>query len=111
MDKINGSLHSLLLEVNSWGREALMDAAVAAGYYRDGGTAELAYRALQKETESRVEIWSYAWVPQSVADFQRDFVLVRQLGARQILFWEADYIDDRAQAADLKAAMAGHACW
>jgi hypothetical protein len=46
-----------------------------------------------------------------VADFQRDFALAQQCGARQVLFWEADYIDDRAQAAELKAAMSQHARW
>ena len=80
-------------------------------YYRDGGTPELACRALQKETEGRVDVWSYAWVPQTVADFQRDLALARQLQAKQILFWEADYIDDRSQAAELKAAMSQHAHW
>jgi hypothetical protein len=111
MDKIDGNLRGLLLDVNTWAREGLMDAAVAAGYYRDGGTPELAYRALKKETEGRVDVWSYAWVPQNIADFQRDFALARQLGAQQILFWEADYIDDRPQAAELKAAMSEHARW
>ena len=28
-----------------------------------------------------------------------------RIGAKQILFWEADYIDDRANAAELKKAM------
>lgn len=46
-----------------------------------------------------------------VADFQRDFALAQQLAAKQILFWEADYIDDRPQAAELKAAMSQHARW
>jgi hypothetical protein len=50
-------------------------------------------------------------VPQTVADFERDFALAQQLDARQILFWEADYIDDRPQAAQLKAAMSQHARW
>jgi hypothetical protein len=109
MDKIDGNLRGLLLDVNTWAREGLMDAAVAAGYYRDGGTAEMAYRALKKETEGKVDIWSYAWVPQNVADFQRDFGLAQQLEAKQMLFWEADYIDDRPQAAELKAAMFQHA--
>jgi hypothetical protein len=31
------------------------------------------------------------------------------LGAKQILFWEADYIDDRPNAAELKAAMSAKA--
>ena len=111
MDRIDGNLRGLLLDVNTWAREGLMDAAVAAGYYRDGGTPEMAYRALKQETEGKVDIWSYAWVPQTVADFQRDFALAQQLGAKQILFWEADYIDDRPQAAELKAAMFRQARW
>ena len=111
MDKIDGNLRGLLLDVNTWAREGLMDSAVAAGYYRDAGTPELAYRALKRETEGKVDVWSYAWVPQTVADFQRDFALAQQLGAKQILFWEADYIDDRPQAAELKAAMSSHARW
>ena len=86
-----------------------MDAAVAAGYYRDGGTPEMAYQALKKELEGRVDVWSYAWMPQNADDFQRDFTLAQRLGAKQILFWEADYIDDRAQAGELKALMSRHA--
>jgi hypothetical protein len=111
MDKIDGNLRGLLLDVNAWAHEGLMDAAVATGYYRDGGTPEMAHQALRKETQGKVDVWSYAWVPQAVADFQRDFALAQQLGAKQILFWEADYIDDRAQAVELKRAMAGHARW
>jgi hypothetical protein len=111
MDRIDGNLRGLLLDVNTWAREGLMEAAVAAGYYRDGGTAEMAYRALKKETEGKVEVWSYAWVPQTVADFERDFALAQQLDAKQILFWEADYIEDRPQAPELKTAMSQHARW
>ena len=111
MDKIDGNLRGLLLDVSTWAREGLMDAAVAAGYYRDGGNAEQAYRALKQETEGKVDVWSYAWVPQTVADFQRDLALARQLEAEQILFWEADYIDDGAQAPELKAMMSRHARW
>ena len=111
MDKIDGNLHGLLLDVNTWAREGLIDAAVAAGYYRDGGTPELAYRALQQETGGKVDVWTYGWVPQTVAEFQRDFALAQQLAAKQMLFWEADYIDDRPQATQLKAAMTQHARW
>jgi len=111
MDRIDGNLRGLLLDVKTWAREGLMDSAVAAGYYRDGGTPELAYRALQKETGDTVDVWSYAWVPHTVADFQRDFALAQQLAAKQVLFWEADYIDDRPAAAALKAVMSQHARW
>jgi hypothetical protein len=111
LDKIDGNLRGLLLDVNAWAREGLMDSAVAAGYYRDGGTPELAYQALLKETEGKVDVWSYAWVPQNVGEFQRDFDLARHLTAKQILFWEADYIDDRAQAPELKTTMSKHSRW
>src|ERR1019366_2958230 len=57
MDKIAGNLRGLLLDVNTWAQEGLIDAAVAAGYYREGGTAELAYRALKRETEGKVDVW------------------------------------------------------
>jgi hypothetical protein len=104
-DKIDGNLRGLLLDVKTWAREGLIDHAVAAGYYRDGGNAELAYNALRDETEKKVDVWTYAWVPQSGADFDRDAAIAQKVGAKQILFWEADYIDDRSNAAELKAAM------
>jgi hypothetical protein len=109
LDKIDGNLRGLLLDVQTWAREGLMSSVVAAGYYRDGGNAELAYQALKKETEGKVDVWSYAWVPQTPEEFEQDFALAERLGAKQILFWEADYIDDRPQAAALKAAMSRRA--
>ena len=54
--------------------------------------------ALRKETEDKAGGWSDAWLSQTLADFQ-------------ILFREADYIDDRPQAAELKAAKSQHARW
>jgi len=108
-NKIDGNLRGLLLDVGTWAREGLIDSAVAAGYYRDGGNAERAWRALKEETENKVDIWSYSWVPQNPTEFERDFNLASNLGAKQILFWEADYIDDRSNAAELKAAMSARA--
>jgi hypothetical protein len=105
LDPIDGNLRGLLLDVRTWAREGLMDAAVAAGYYRPGGNAEVAYRALRAETEGRVDVWTYAWVPNTVNDVQAHVALARRVDAHQILFWEADYIDDRPNAAALKAAM------
>ena len=72
---------------------------------RDGGTPEKAQCALVEETDGKVDVWSYAWVPLDVAAFEREFELASSLGAQQILFWEADYIDDRANTAELKLAM------
>ncbi len=104
-NKIDGNLRGLLLDVTTWAREALVDSLVAAGYYRNGGNAELAYQALRKETEGKVNVWTYAWVPSSVADAEQTFALADKLGAKEILFWEADYIDDRANAVEIKTAM------
>ncbi len=105
VNKIDGNLRGLLLDVKTWAREGLIDSAVAAGYYRDGGNAEMAAKALQQETEGKVDVWTYAWVPSSVADFDQTAAIAEKVGAKHILFWEADYIDDRANAADLKKAM------
>jgi len=109
MDPIDGNLRGYLIDTKAWAREGLMDSVVAAGYFRAGGTPEMAFQALKNEVEGRVDVWSYAWVPQSAADFERDFRLAERMGAREILFWEADYIDDRPQAAQLKALMSSHA--
>lgn len=109
LNRIDGNLRGYLLDITAWAREGLMDAIVPAGYYRDGGTPELAYKAVKQETEGRVNVWSYAWVPQNAGDFEQDFALANKVGAKQILFWEADYIDDRANAAELKTLMSRHA--
>ncbi|MEO6435615.1 MAG: hypothetical protein ABIP55_07615, partial [Tepidisphaeraceae bacterium] len=108
-DKIDGSLRGLLLDVKTWAAEDLADAYIAAGYYRDGGTPEMAYRALRDETGGKADVWTYCWVPETVAGFEADFALARGLGAKQMLFWEADYIDSRASAVELKAAMSRRA--
>jgi hypothetical protein len=108
-DKIDGSLRGLLLDVNAWAREGLIDAAVAAGYYMSGGTPEMAFDALRKETAGKADLWLYAWVPATVSDFERDFALAKKLGAARILFWEADYIDGRANKEELQRAMSSRA--
>jgi uncharacterized lipoprotein YddW (UPF0748 family) len=105
LDKIDGNLRGLLLDVRAWADEGLIDSAIAAGYYRDGGDPRKAYTALREETDKKVDVWYYAWVPQTPGDFDRDFAAAKELGAKQMLFWEADYIDDRANAPELKKAM------
>jgi len=100
-DKIDGNLRGLLLDVPAWAREGLVDAVVAAGYYRDGGNSETAWRALQRETEGKVDVWTYAWVPKTAAEVDQLFAVAEKVEAKQVLFWEADYIDDRANAAEL----------
>lgn len=102
---IDGNLRGMLLDVRTWAREGLMDEVVAAGYYMPGGTPESAYRALQEETEGRVDVWLFVWVPEKVSDFERDVQLAEKLGAKQLLFWEADYITCRGNKEDLQRVM------
>ena len=108
-DPINGNLRGLLLDVSTWAAEDLIDDAVAGGYYLEGGSPEKAYKALKKETGGKVNVWLYSWVPGSVSDFERDVALANKVGAKQILFWEADYIDARSNKEELQQAMSKRA--
>jgi uncharacterized lipoprotein YddW (UPF0748 family) len=107
LDKIDGNLRGLLLDVKTWGREGLMDSAVAAGYYREGGNAEMAWKALREETGGKVDVWLYQWVPKTAAEFNGQVALAKTLGASQILHWEADYIEGATK--ELTQTMANHA--
>jgi Glycosyl hydrolase-like 10 len=98
-DKICGDLNGLLVDTPAWAREGLIDAAVPAGYFKDGGSTEEAYRALEKETAENIEIWPYEWAPKTPAEFAAQAARARKLGAKHILFWEGDYFDDPEPAA------------
>jgi hypothetical protein len=111
MDPIDGNLRGLLLDMATWADEGLMDTAIPAGYYRPGGDATKAFEALRGETGGKVDVWFYAWVPQMPEEFARDFDAARRLGAKRMLFWEADYIDDRPNAAAIKQAMSAKAAF
>jgi uncharacterized lipoprotein YddW (UPF0748 family) len=110
-DPIDGNLRGLLLDVTTWANEGLIDAATPAGYYRTGGNATKALEALRAETNGKVDLWYYGWVPNTPEDFTHDFDAAQSLGAKRMLFWEADYIDDRPNAAALKQAMSAKAKW
>jgi hypothetical protein len=110
-DPIDGNLRGLLLDVTTWADEGLVDAAIAAGYYRAGGNAAKAFEALRAETNGKVDLWYYARVPQTPDEFNREFDAAQSLGAKRMLVWEADYIDDRANAPALKHAMSARAKW
>jgi hypothetical protein len=101
-----GTLRGLLLDVGTWSREGLVDAAVAAGYYKNGGTPEKAYNDLRNEVGDQVDVWYFGWVPGDPASFDSQYAEARKVGARQILFWEADYIDNPPQ--DAKEALQRH---
>jgi hypothetical protein len=110
-DRIDGNLRGLLLDVETWAKDGLINAAVAGGYYLPGGSAESAYRALQREVEAKVDVWVYSWAPNNAADVDREAALARRLLARQILLWEADYLDDgrpKAQISNALRAIAGY---
>ena len=81
--KYADNLQGLLLDVETWAQEGLMDAAVSAGYYApgSGGTPELAYEHLKKLTGGKTDIWMYAWVPGSVDEFLAGLERARKLGA------------------------------
>jgi hypothetical protein len=109
--KYADNLQGLLLDVATWADEGLVDAAVAAGYYAadSGGTPELAYDYLKKLTGGKIDIWTYAWVPTTVDEFRSGLEIACQLGARQILYWEADYIDNNPRKTELQRIMSDHA--
>jgi hypothetical protein len=48
-------------------------------------------------------------VPHTPEEFIREFAAAEKLGATRMLFWEADYIDDRPNAAALKQIMSSNA--
>ena len=105
--KYADNLQGLLLDVEAWASEGLMDAAVAAGYYapNSGGTPELAYEHLKELTGGKIDIWMYAWVPTTAETFRTGLENARKLSAKQILYWEADYIDNNPHKADLQKMM------
>ncbi|MCL2118130.1 MAG: family 10 glycosylhydrolase [Planctomycetaceae bacterium] len=108
-NKINGSLYGLCLDVETWAKEKLIDSVVAAGYYMDGGNATLAYEYLKDLTHGQVDVWLYRWIPNSPAEFQNCIDEANALKAKQILFWEADYIDGWANEEEMNQAMGGYA--
>ncbi|MBN2295374.1 MAG: family 10 glycosylhydrolase [Pirellulales bacterium] len=95
-NKIDGNLRGMLLDTTTWAEEGLIDEIVAAGYYLDGGTPAKAFNALREETKNKVDVVLYCWVPPDAAAFERDFALAQTLGTKQMLFWEADYIDNQS---------------
>ena len=82
-----------------------------AGYYapNSGGTPELAYEHLKRLTGGKIDIWMYAWVPTAADEFRSGLDRAHKLGARQILYWEADYIDNNPNKSELQKVMSEHA--
>lgn len=108
---VNGNLHGLLVDLQTWAQEGLVDEVVSGGYYTDGANAESAYRHLQSEVGDYCSVWLYEWVPNNVAYFEQTMDLARKLGTKQVLFWESDYIEfpDRRNDAQLRQTMRDYA--
>jgi hypothetical protein len=104
-DRIDGNLRGSLLDVRTWAKERLFDAAVAAGYYMNGGNPDRAFTALRDEVGGSADVWWYAWVPSTAAGFEADVASAKKAGASTMLLWEANYIDLRDNRAELQQAM------
>jgi hypothetical protein len=85
----------LLCDIRTWADEQLVDGLVVAGYYVAGGNADLACDYLKKETRNQVPILYYGWVPTTPESFYLDAAAALRAGTREILYWEADYIDNQ----------------
>ena len=95
--RIYGSLPGLLCDIRAWAEEGLIDAAVAAGYYCDGGAPEMAVDYMRKEVAGKAAVHGYFWTPGGgfeSGQFVRDAERARKMGVDEMLLWEADYIDN-----------------
>jgi len=101
-NRVDGALNGLLCDIKTWSKENLMDDVIAAGYYIKGGNALLACEYLKKETEGKTPIMVYGWVPTTPEAFYKDVEIAQQVGTNEILYWEADYIDN--SGADFRAS-------
>ncbi len=86
----DGSLRGLLVDVKAWADEGLIDAVVAAGYYRPGGDPTTAYREMQSLTSGKVKVLLFGWLTPN--GFAESVPLAEKLGAPEILLWESDYV-------------------
>ena len=110
MDPIDGNLRGLLLDVATWAEEGLMDAAIAAGYYRAGGDAdESVPSARRRNARAKSTSGTTPGCRKRRTNSRANSTPPTTLGAKRMLFWEADYIDDRPKAAALKQSMSAHA--
>lgn len=107
--KVDGCLNGLLLNIKEWSKRGIVDAVCAAGYYRKGGNAEKAVKYLRGEVGKRCDVWLWEWMPAKATEFRASVKRAEKTSARQILYWESDYIDQdwrKADAPALTAAMA-----
>jgi uncharacterized lipoprotein YddW (UPF0748 family) len=103
----DGSLRGLLADVAAWAAEGLIDAVVAAGYYREGGTPERAWREMQEATGGKIGVWVFGWLRHD--DFVTCLSLAERLGAPELLLWESDYVGLSQENQEFVKAMSGYA--
>lgn len=112
---INGNLNGLLLDVKTWAKEGLIDEAMGWGGispYVKGGTTEKAYEYLKAEVDGKCDVWLWWWLPPNPAEFRKSIKAAERLNAKQLLYWESDYLDLTERAADageLKEVMSKYA--
>ena len=94
----------MLLDTETWARERLIDEVVPAGNYAPGttGTPEKAFAANKREVGNHCNVWLYWWLPPTAEDFRKSIAAAESVGARQILYWESDYLDLPERQADAK---------
>lgn len=100
-------LSGLLVDVEKWSQEHLVDEVVAAGYYRDGGNAESAWRWLQKKTGGDVQVVAYGWL-NTLASVNDALLMADKVNAPELLLWESDYLGLPPENADVVARLSPH---
>lgn len=96
-NRIAGSLNGLLCDIGTWSDENLATAYVPAGYYLSPGTPAKACASVQAEIGAAGTVMPYFWLPASEAEVSAVHDAAQKLQCREVLFWEADYIDQRPE--------------
>jgi uncharacterized lipoprotein YddW (UPF0748 family) len=86
----DGNLRGLLVDLETWADEELIDNVVAAGYYRPGGNAETAYQEMAQETQGQANVLVFGWLNQE--SFAESTSLAERLDAPEVLLWESNYV-------------------
>ena len=110
--RVNGNLHGLLIDVDTWAKRGLIDEVVAWRGYGGRDLSEKTYHHAVAEVAGHCDVWMYWYMPEAIADFRKSIEAAESLGSRQILYWEADYLDlkDRAHhAVELANTMLSYA--
>ena len=72
---------------------------------------EKAYGYCHTEVGEHCKVWLYWGLPPTVKNFTKGVEMAKKVGAKQLLFWESDYMDLPERASDaekLTKAMAAH---